>query len=108
MIGRRIAAVLFWSVSLVALAAPAHADEDGFMRWLNNDGVPYQSRDSAIHFGYVVCNMVDQGYTPTRLEQMALAKGTTYTPHQLHELIGDAVTFLCPQHMNELDESWDR
>jgi hypothetical protein len=107
-IGRRVGAVLIWLVWLVALAAPAHADEDGFIKWLNNDGVPYQSRDSAIHFGHVVCNMVDQGYTPTRQEQMALDHGTTYTPHQVHLLIGDAVTFLCPQHMDQLDQSWDR
>jgi hypothetical protein len=93
----------------IASAAPAHADDGdpvGFIRSLKIDGVPYQTAFDAIHFGYVVCHTIDQGYTPARLANEAIANGTTYTPYQLHLLIGDAVRFLCPQHANEIPVGW--
>jgi hypothetical protein len=102
-----------WALVLMTSAspavAPAHADDGdpvGFIKSLDNDGVPYRDSFDALHFGYVSCHMIDQGNTPAQLANAAIAHGTTYTPRQLHLLIGDAIAFLCPQHLDDIPESW--
>jgi hypothetical protein len=51
-------------VAAVAFAIPAHADEQGFIDYLNSHGVPTTFRSATLGDGYKICAQIGAGMSP--------------------------------------------
>ncbi|SOX54105.1 DUF732 domain-containing protein [Mycobacterium ahvazicum] len=88
-------------VTLIGLAAPAHADpaDDAFLAALNNAGITYHDPEHAIKAGQKVCDLANSGtsqldiirdirdlnpaFTMTKAAQFAKAAAMAYCPERL-------------------------
>ncbi|MEE6138337.1 DUF732 domain-containing protein [Mycobacterium sp. 050128] len=88
-------------VTLIGLAAPAHADpaDDAFLAALNNAGITYHDPEHAIKAGQKVCDLANSGtsqldiirdirdlnpsFTMAKAAQFAKAAAMAYCPERL-------------------------
>jgi Protein of unknown function (DUF732) len=103
MIGWRIAAVLFWSVSLVALAAPAGADsfspaEQAYLDMLKVYGFTINSEDAAfaVKLGHTTCGLLDRGDDPKDIADALWRTAPQFTEKQSANLVSVAQMKLRP------------
>jgi hypothetical protein len=61
---RWIVAPLVPLAAALTLAAPAHADEQGYIDYLNSHGVPTVIRSAALGDGYKICAQIHEGMSP--------------------------------------------
>ena len=61
---RWIVAPLVPLAAALTLAAPAHADEQSFIDYLNSHGVPTFNRSAALGDGYKICAQIHEGMSP--------------------------------------------
>jgi hypothetical protein len=91
-----VAAALVFSV---AFAAPAHADQNGFLNMLANNDAPVEpdETDAMLHLGYAVCEEI---YTDGWSEQRAVSKIMTTvadaSPRRAQLIVTAAHSQLCP------------
>lgn len=106
MIGWRIAAVLFWSVSLgatVALAAPAGADnfspaEQAYLDKLKEYGFTVAPDDAAIavKLGHDTCTGLQNGASPADAADNLSRAAPWFTEQLSANLVAAAQLTLCP------------
>ncbi len=106
MIGWRIAAVLFWSVSLgasIPLAAPAGADsfspaEQAYLDKLKEYGFTVTPEDAAIavKLGHDTCTGLDNGASPADAADALWSAAPWFTEEQSANLVTAAQINLCP------------
>jgi hypothetical protein len=61
---RWIVASLAPLVAAMACAVPAHADEQGYIDYLNSHGVPTALRAQTLGWGYRLCAQIQEGMSP--------------------------------------------
>lgn len=61
---RWIVAPLVPLAAALTLAAPAHADEQSFIDYLNSHGVPTVLRSATLGDGYKICAQIHEGMSP--------------------------------------------
>jgi hypothetical protein len=98
--------------SVVAVAGPlaslqaapsAHADansDDAFIAALDAKGITYQSRETAINSGHVVCNELDHGQTPERVANDVLNSSHLDGYHAGY-FVGVSIRAYCPRHISQ-------
>jgi hypothetical protein len=61
---RWIVAPLVPLATALTLAAPAHADDQSFIDYINSHGVPTFNRSAAVGDGYKICAQIREGMSP--------------------------------------------
>jgi serine/threonine-protein kinase len=99
----RIAAVLFWWVSLVALAAPAGADsfspaEQAYLDMLKVYGFDINPEDAAfaVKLGHTTCSLLENGGSPQDVADALWRTAPKFTEKQSANLVSVAQMKLCP------------
>jgi hypothetical protein len=101
--GMRLAAIV---AVAIALAAPAHADDDtDFANQLHTYGI-YGPRDSNAWLGKIVCDRLDKGvdanaFESTRFVAANLARGTSQV--QTWQFFTTAIGDYCPDQTSVLE-----
>jgi hypothetical protein len=93
-------------LALVAmgLAAPAHADGDdvdGYLAFLQHEGIDTSARTSVIHMGRKVCDAFDHGLTEHTILS-SLTSNTEYTTDEAVWIVFASVFKLRPEHEGDL------
>ncbi len=111
MIGWRIAAVLFWSVSLsasIALAAPAGADsfspaEHAYLDTLKEYGFTVTPEEAAIavKLGHDTCTGLENGASPADAADDLSSAAPWFTEKQSANLVTVAQMKLCPDTLGK-------
>lgn len=103
MIGWRIAAALFWSVSLVALAGPAGADnfspaEQAYLDMLKAYGFTINDQDAAfaVKLGHTTCDLLARGDDPKDIADALWRTAPGFTEKQSANMVSVAQMKLCP------------
>jgi hypothetical protein len=79
-------------VAAVALAVPAHADEQGYIDYLNSHGVPTPFRSAALGEGYRLCAQIGAGMSPDDAINQSLGFQRLWSPATVYA----AQHELCP------------
>jgi hypothetical protein len=79
--------------AVIALAAPAHADDQGYLSYLASHGVPAWPAGPGIKAGHDACNALRDGSSPESFISTMGAMGALYG----QTVVDGAHQFLCPQ-----------
>jgi hypothetical protein len=77
---RWIVAPLVPLAAALTLAAPAHADEQSFIDYLNSHGVPTFNRSAALGDGYKICAQIHEGMSPDDAINQYMGFGRLWSP----------------------------
>lgn len=91
---RRLLAVL--SAAALVGAAPAHADEGGYLAALQAAGVPVVIQATAISTGYTVCGQIRGGESPATAAQQWGIYSAAWGP----AIVDAAQHNLCPDTLH--------
>ena len=87
------------AVAAICSAAPAHADQDGYLKMLADDGFPmtYDNAASMLQLGYAVCATL---HTSDLSEQQAVSRilrdKPDASPQKAQLVVAAAHSQLCP------------
>ena len=91
------------ATSLLALAAPAHADEASYLNHLHNAGIISPDGDAILlQVGWGICTQLANGASPDQLRAQALYNSDTgegssgIDPEQADDVVNYAMADLCP------------
>ncbi len=98
----RLAAGLVLVVGLLGplgAASTAHADatDDAYLKVLRANGIAYESPQSAIIAGHLVCHQLDLGKTPDQIATDVL-NSSTLDPYHAGYFVGVSVAAYCPKY----------
>ena len=82
-------------VTPVASAAPAHADQDSYLKVMTDEGFDMTQADM-LKAGYMVCNMLYQGYPEQQVVSAGLAQQHQASPREMQLFVSTAQAQLCP------------
>jgi Protein of unknown function (DUF732) len=86
------AATLVPLIAALTFAAPAHADEQGYIDYLNSHGVPTPFRSAALGEGYRLCAQIGAGMSPDDAINQSLGFQRLWSPATVYA----AQHELCP------------
>jgi hypothetical protein len=89
----RIIAPLVPLIAASAFAAPAHADEQSYIAYLNSHGVPTFNQATSIGQGYQICAQIQAGMSPDDAINQYLGWGRLWSPATVYA----AQHELCPK-----------
>jgi len=87
-------------LGLLAAAPSAHADpnnDDAFVAALSAKGITYESRETAINSGHVVCHELDHGQTPEQVANDVLSSSHLDGYHAGY-FVGVSIRAYCPKY----------
>jgi hypothetical protein len=91
-----------FSVVIIALAAPAHADSEDavFLRGMHNQGISSSAGDSdLIHLGHMICSLRSSGYSENAAISMAKLNANGFTDQDAKVLVTSAEAAYCPEYI---------
>lgn len=83
-------------LAAVSLAAPAVADESGYVARLEKTQVSHMSPRDALHWGYAVCDSLRNG-TPVPSTISVLKNAAGFSARHAGTVVGAAASELCPE-----------
>lgn len=78
--------------AVIALAAPAHADDQGYLNYLASHGVPGWPAGPGLKAGHDACNALRDGSSPESFISTMGAMGALYG----QTVVDGARQYLCP------------
>jgi hypothetical protein len=84
------------------LAAPAHADTNGYLNELDAVGIHHHISDKLmVNLGQAICADFAEGSTVTDIGAVITEPGSPFTPFEAGEIIFAAVDQICPRYEAE-------
>lgn len=83
----------------IGLAAPAHADDAGFLAALDQAGITHSGATQAIAAGRAVCQLMEQGLTPMDTVNAVQSTNPAFTPQHAARFAITAASAYCPQYL---------
>jgi hypothetical protein len=94
--------------TVIATAAPAHADPDGkdqtFLNALTQAGLTYMSADRAITAGKQVCSLADGGMTGEEIVQNLQDRNPGFQGQGAAKFAAIAASAYCPEKLTQTED----
>jgi hypothetical protein len=92
---RLLVAAAAVSVAGICWATPAHADQDGYLKRMTDEGIDMSQADM-LKSGYRVCNSLYQGYPEQQVASTLMMIQHQTDPAEIQLLVSTAHSQLCP------------
>ncbi|WIM89078.1 DUF732 domain-containing protein [Candidatus Mycobacterium wuenschmannii] len=94
--------VLAGALTMIGLAAPAHADpsaDTAFLGALNNAGITYKAGPDAVAIGRRACQLMDQGHSEPDIAKSMSEQNAGFSAAAATRFTQIAESVYCPQHI---------